>query len=149
MTATIYTNTSDPRTVNKSEYLAKISDTTLTLYSSTNLLSPTFKARHKTDGNYLYVEGLGYYYILNQITDSSVCYYVCEKDVLMSNNLSNLPVTVSRNEFDYDMYIADNLLPLKQDKIYYTRNFSPDISVFSNTTEYILGVTTTNEEVTE
>lgn len=146
MNAIIYTNTADPRTVNKANYLSQLSETTLTLYNSTNLLAPTFKARHKTTGNYLHVDGLGYYYILNQITDSSVCYYVCEKDVLHSNNLSDLPVTVARNEYDYNMNIADNLLPLTQDKIYYTRNFSPDINVFSNTSEYILGVTI--EEVT-
>lgn len=139
MNATLYNTSSSYNTVSK-DLSNTIGDTTLTLYNKTDLLNPTFKCRNKTNANYMHVDGMGYYFIHNQITDSGCCYYICELDVLMSYNLSELPVTVTRNEFDYNEMLADNILPLSQDKILYTRNFSPNISVFTNTQEYILAI---------
>lgn len=138
MNAVLYTTNSAYNTLSKE--LTEVSEITLTLYTKTELLNPTFKCRNKTNANYMYVEGMGYYFIHNQVVDSGCCYYICELDVLMSYNISELSVTVSRNEFNYNEMLSDTLLPLTQDKIIYTRNFSPDISVFNNTQEYILAV---------
>lgn len=121
MNAILYTNKSSSKTLNKN--LVEIGRTNLTLYEMSDLINPRFKLKNKTDANYLYVENLGYYYIHNQILGNQCCYLACEKDVLMSNKneILNLDCFVLRNENEYNLDIPDNLLPLQEKTIVYSR----------------------------
>lgn len=130
MTAILYRNTSSSKTLNKN--LVEIGRTNLTLYELSDLLNPKFKLKNKTTANYLFISDLGYYYINNQILGNQCCYLVCEKDVLMSNKseILNLDCFVLRNEYEYNLDIPDNLLPLQEKNVIYSRtdyNNAPDI----------------------
>lgn len=130
MTAILYRNTSSSKTLNKN--LVEIGRTNLTLYELSDLLTPRFKLKNKTSANYLFIQELGYYYINNQILGNQCCYLVCEKDVLMSNKseILNLDCFVLRNEYEYNLDIPDNLLPLQEKTVVYSRtdyNNAPNI----------------------
>lgn len=130
MTAILYRNTSSSKTLNK--ILVEIGRTNLTLYELSDLLNPRFKLKNKTTANYLFIQDLGYYYINNQILGNQCCFLVCEKDVLMSNKseILNLDCFVLRNEYEYNLDIPDNLLPLQEKNVIYSRtdyNNAPDI----------------------
>lgn len=130
MTAILYRNTSSSKTLNKN--LVEIGRTNLTLYELSDLLNPRFKLKNKTSANYLFIQELGYYYINNQILGNQCCYLVCEKDVLMSNKseILNLDCFVLRNEYEYNLDIPDNLLPLQEKTVVYSRtdyNNAPNI----------------------
>ena len=130
MTAILYRNTSSSKTLNKN--LVEIGRTNLTLYELSDLLTPRFKLKNKTSANYLFIQELGYYYINNQILGNQCCYLVCEKDVLMSNKseILNLVCFVLRNEYEYNLDIPDNLLPLQEKTVVYSRtdyNNAPNI----------------------
>ena len=130
MTAILYKNTSSSKTLNKN--LVEIGRTNLTLYELSDLLNPRFKLKNKTTANYLFIQDLGYYYINNQILGNQCCFLVCEKDVLMSNKseILDLDCFVLRNEYEYNLDIPDNLLPLQEKNVIYSRtdyNNAPDI----------------------
>lgn len=130
MTAILYRNTSSSKTLNKN--LVEIARTNLTLYELSDLLNPKFKLKNKTAANYLFIPELGYYYIHNQILGNQCCYLVCEKDVLMSNKneILNLDCFILRNENEYNLDIPDNLLPLQEKTVVYSRtdyNNAPNI----------------------
>lgn len=132
MIANLYINSSSADTLNKN--ISQVDSTTLTLYESTDILHPTFKVKHKTNANYMFVVGLGYYYINNQILGNQCCYLVCEKDVLMSNisEILNLECFILRNENEYNLDIPDNLLPLQEKTIVYSRTdtaHAPNIGI--------------------
>lgn len=134
MTAILYKNTSSSKTLNKN--LVEIGRTNLTLYEMSDLINPRFKLKHKTTANYLYVENMGYYYIHNQILGNQCCYLVCEKDVLMSNKneILNLECFILRNEHEYNLDIPDNLLPLQEKTIVYSRTDTVHAPDFGNGT---------------
>ena len=134
MNAILYTNKSSSKTLNKT--LTETGRTILTLYEMTDLMNPRFKVKNKTDANYLYVENLGYYYIHNQILGNQCCYLVCEKDVLMSNKneILNLECFILRNEHEYNLNIPDNLLPLQEKTIVYSRTDTIHAPDFGNGT---------------
>ena len=134
MNAILYTNKSSSKTLNKT--LTETGRTILTLYEMSDLMNPRFKVKNKTDANYLYVEGLGYYYIHNQILGNQCCYLICEKDVLMSNKseILNMECFVTRNENEYNLDIPDNLLPLQEKTVVYSRTDNVHAPNFGNGT---------------
>lgn len=134
MTAILYRNTSSSKTLNKN--LVEISRTNLTLYELSDLLNPRFKIKNKTNANYMYIQDLGYYYINNQILGNQCCFLVCEKDVLMSNQaeILNLNCFVLRNEHEYNLDIPDNLLPLQEKTIVYSRTDNKNAPQIGNGT---------------
>ena len=134
MNAILYTNKSSSKTLNKT--LTENGRTILTLYEMSDLMNPRFKVKNKTDANYLYVENLGYYYIHNQILGNQCCYLICEKDVLMSNKseILNMECFVTRNENEYNLDIPDNLLPLQEKTVVYSRTDNVHAPNFGNGT---------------
>lgn len=134
MTAILYRNTSASKTLNKN--LVEIGRTNLTLYELSDLMNPRFKLKNKTNANYIYIPDLGYYYINNQILGNQCCYLVCEKDVLMSNRseILNLDCFVLRNEYEYNLDIPDNLLPLQEKTIVYSRTDNKNAPQIGNGT---------------
>lgn len=134
MNAILYTNKSSSKTLNKT--LTENGRTILTLYEMSDLMNPRFKLKNKTDANYLYVENLGYYYIHNQILGNQCCYLICEKDVLMSNKseILNMECFVTRNENEYNLDIPDNLLPLQEKTVVYSRTDNVHAPNFGNGT---------------
>ena len=121
MTATLYINKSAYNILNKD--ILAIGTTNLTLYEMTDLMQPKFKIKNKTNANYMYIDGFGYYFINNQVLGNQCCYLICEKDVLMSNKseILNMECFVTRNENEYNLDIPDNLLPLQEKTVVYSR----------------------------
>lgn len=72
------------------------------------------------DVNYIYIEEFKRYYFVNdiQIMSTSLYALICEIDVLMSFKEQFLPLDafVTRNEFDYDERIPDDLVSFKYNK---------------------------------
>ena len=134
MTAILYKNTSSSKTLNKN--LVEIGRTNLTLYELSDLLNPRFKLKNKTTANYLFIQDLGYYYINNQILGNQCCFLVCEKDVLMSNKseILDLDCFVLRNEYEYNLDIPDNLLPLQEKTVVYSRTDNQNAPQIGNGT---------------
>lgn len=134
MTATLYINKSAYNSLNKE--LSDIGTTNLTLYEMTDLMQPKFKVKNKTNANYMYVQGFGYYFINNQILGNQFCYLICEKDVLMSNKseILNMECFVTRNENEYNLDIPDNLLPLQEKTVVYSRTDNTHAPDFGNGT---------------
>lgn len=134
MTATLYINKSAYNSLNKD--LLDIGNTNLTLYEMTDLMQPKFKVKNKTVANYMYVQGFGYYFINNQILGNQFCYLICEKDVLMSNKaeILNMECFVTRNENEYNLDIPDNLLPLQEKTVVYSRTDNAHAPDFGNGT---------------
>ena len=132
MTATLYINKSAYNSLNKDLY--EIGITNLTLYEMTDLMQPKFKVKNKTTANYMYVQGFGYYFINNQILGNQCSYLICEKDVLMSNKseISNMECFVTRNENEYNLDIPDNLLPLQEKTVVYSRTDNVHAPDFGN-----------------
>ena len=134
MTATLYINKSAYNYLNKD--ISNIGTTNLTLYEMTDLMQPKFKIKNKTTANYMYVQGFGYYFINNQILGNQCCYLICEKDVLMSNKaeILNMECFVTRNENEYNLDIPDNLLPLQEKTVVYSRTDNTHAPDFGNGT---------------
>lgn len=134
MTATLYINKSTYNSLNKD--MSVIGTTNLTLYELTDLMQPKFKIKNKTNANYMYVDGFGYYFINNQILWNQCCYLICEKDVLMSNKseILNMDCFVTRNENEYNLDIPDNLLPLQEKTVVYSRTDNTHAPDFGNGT---------------
>ena len=134
MTAILYRNTSSSKTLNKN--LVEIGRTNLTLYELSDLMNPRFKLKNKTTANYLFIPDLGYYYINNQILGNQCCFLVCEKDVLMSNKseILDLDCFVLRNEYEYNLDIPDNLLPLQEKTVVYSRTDNQNAPQIGNGT---------------
>ena len=134
MTATLYINKSAYNSLNKD--ISAIGTTNLTLYEMTDLMQPKFKLKNKTTANYMYVQGFGYYFINNQILCNQCCYLICEKDVLMSNKseILNMECFVTRNENEYNLDIPDNLLPLQEKTVVYSRTDNTHAPDFGNGT---------------
>ena len=134
MTATLYINKSAYNSLNKD--ISPIGTTNLTLYEMTDLIQPKFKLKNKTTANYMYVQGFGYYFINNQILENQCCYLICEKDVLMSNKseILNMECFVTRNENEYNLDIPDNLLPLQEKTVVYSRTDNTHAPDFGNGT---------------
>ena len=134
MRATLYINKSAYSSLNKD--LSAIGTTNLTLYEMTDLMQPKFKIKNKTNANYMYVPDFGYYFITNQILGNQCCYLICEKDVLMSNKaeILNMDCFVTRNENEYNLDIPDNLLPLQEKTVVYSRTDTVNAPDFGNGT---------------
>ena len=134
MTAILYINKSSYNSLNKD--ITEIGATNLTLYEMTDLMQPKFKIKNKTSANYMYVQGFGYYFINNQILANQCCYLICEKDVLMSNKaeILNMECFVTRNENEYNLDIPDNLLPLQEKTVVYSRTDNAHAPDFGNGT---------------
>lgn len=134
MTATLYINKSAYNSLNKD--LSVIGTTNLILYEMTDLMQPKFKVKNKTTANYMYIQGFGYYFINNQILANQCCYLMCEKDVLMSNKaeILNMDCFVTRNENEYNLDIPDNLLPLQEKTLVYSRTDNTHAPDFGNGT---------------
>lgn len=134
MTATLYINKSSYNSLNKD--ITAIGTTNLTLYEMTDLMQPKFKIKNKTNANYMHVQGFGYYFINNQILANQCCYLMCEKDVLMSNKseILNMECFVMRNENEYNLDIPDNLLPLQEKTVVYSRTDNIHAPDFGNGT---------------
>ena len=134
MTATLYINKSAYNSLNKD--ISAIGTTNLTLYEVTDLMQPKFKLKNKTTANYMYVQDFGYYFINNQILGNQCCYLICEKDDLMSNKseILNMESFVTRNENEYNLDIPDNLLPLQEKTVVYSRTDNTHAPDFGNGT---------------
>ena len=134
MTANLYINKSAYNSLNKD--ISTIGTTNLTLYEMTDLMQPKYKVKNKTTANYMYVQGFGYYFINNQILGNQCCDKKKKKDVLMSNKseIINMECFVTRNENEYNLDIPDNLLPLQEKTVVYSRTDNTHAPDFGNGT---------------
>lgn len=146
MTGQFYKNLSPSNALHK-DLIPLGEGVELTQYMPLNILSPQLKVKTvPADANYLYIPALNrYYYVSPPVLDKQCNYISCSVDVLMSNNSSikNLDCFISRNEFDYNDNIPDNLYAFGSEKIIHGIDFGNDIFEHSNTTSsrnYILTI---------
>lgn len=117
----LYKNTAENDRVDKTNYLNQVG----TLYGffkeETSIMNPQIIIEYGViDFNYIYIPLLNRYYYINEIISvrNNLWRIRLNCDVLMSfkTEILNLECYVSRNEYTYNDYIEDNLLPLEYDK---------------------------------
>ena len=117
MQARFYYNKSDKIVVYK-QLVDKFNASKLIYYKEdTDLVNPTFimdsDKRMDNDINYVYVQDVGRYYYVNDITYSQGRIELhCTVDVLMSfkSEIDKQKVIIERSETDYNLYLSDNHL---------------------------------------
>lgn len=81
-----------------------------------------------SDANYMYIPEFGrYYFIVDVVMNINRQYIITgQVDVLMSYKeyLKGISCYIERNEFDYDPFVEDSLLPMRADKL--VREYVPD-----------------------
>jgi len=140
-----YTN-EDPRTLNKSPELGQ--EFPCRIKGDCDIEKPVFVLNAHNgyiNSNYLYCKTWDKYYFITQpptVSEGGTMELVCEEDYLMSykDTISNSSQLVTRQENVYNMDLPDTLLPLKQEKDYYGRNFINATPIFTNTMEYVVGI---------
>lgn len=117
MTVNLFINYSDKKTVSKS--LTALSSYECTLKDSCSILTPTlYIVDYTADlyrANYAYIPQYGRYYYVEITETPNMIQLDCVNDPLMSFNgsINGLNTYVVRQEYLYNMYIADSMLPVR------------------------------------
>lgn len=129
MDITLYKNISDSKVLDKDieadNRLSKtISD--VQLFEPVDVLHPTFVIdafEGVENFNYVYFEHFSRYYFCSITLENHKAILKCDVDPLMShkNGIRNLNAMVVRNENEYNLDLPDELLPLKEQTIVYSR----------------------------
>lgn len=117
MDITLYTNTADPRVVDKTNYLTQVAAlTSAKPFYPLNITTPHFRLAYNQSFksiNYVYVPDLGRYYFINSMVleSGNAMIISCDCDVLMSfkTSVQNLDCICIRNERDFNKYIPDDI----------------------------------------
>ena len=117
----LYKNTAENDRVDKTNYLNQVGTLYGVFKEETSVMNPEIIIEYGViDFNYIYIPLLNRYYYINEIISvrNNLWKIRLNCDVLMSfkTEILNLECYVSRNEYTYNDYIEDNLLPLEYDK---------------------------------
>lgn len=113
-----------------------------------SIINPTLILTGYSDRtiNYAYIEEYKrYYYIVNySVNPNGFIVLSLKCDVLMSfiDDIANNDCIVSRNQYDYNFYLQDNLLQVQNNPIITTRQFPAGFPA----PQYVLITNTTNME---
>lgn len=126
MRINLYNNKADDRVVDKTDYITLVQTTDADIKGTCNITDPVLILDYAANNfNYVYIpDWHRYYRVINiTVTAGNKTIITCEVDVLMSfkTDILNLKAYIVRNEFDYDLNIPDNLLPLQEKTIVYSR----------------------------
>lgn len=134
MNITLYSCTCSNETIDKTNYLTAIDTLSGEFRGEINILRPVIRvvpttaatqAKILTQCNYVYIDALGRYYFVTDITGvaNSIIEITLRVDVLFSWKTAILAqsVIVSRNENEYALYLDDSVL-----KVYN----NPNITVY-------------------
>ena len=115
MLVTFYKTSDDRRVLNKT--LASSTDLQCEIYDTCNVLKPSLLIEYNATiftMNYCYIPLFGRYYFIDNITTDAGERIVieCSVDVLQTykNDIKNLNVTVTRNEYAEQSQLADPLM---------------------------------------
>ena len=132
----LYNNSAEKNRVDKTTYLSNALTLNGNLRSndSGNILSPTIYLEMNNDSvptyNYCYIPSFNRYYFITSIAPARNDYWEVnmKEDVLMSfkNEIKNQTALVARQENDFNLEIADNLITNFQDKEYYINHIVVD-----------------------
>lgn len=131
MNITLYNCSAEPNRLDKTSYLTPVASSA-TAAANTELgvehLVVTFESSSDLSNvNYLYIAELGRYYNVKEITApvNNLWLFSCDVDVLMTykSQIVNLYGIVNRNSNNYDMYLADNQIPVGARKTFSIMKF--------------------------
>lgn len=113
----LYKSSSDPRRIDKTNFLTQLADITdAKIYFPLNILSPEFSIKYNStvvSANYCYIPELSRYYFLSEpVLDSGkVVNFKGEVDVLMSysTEILNLDCICERCQTKFNKYIKDDI----------------------------------------
>ena len=143
MTLTLYTCTSDANKVQKD--LTEIASLTGTLKDAVSILNPTIliesdNAELFTTCNYAYIPEFGRYYFVNNITIQRQGLYqlTMRVDVLQTYAayILSLEAVISRQEFEYNLYLNDPCFKVEQRTKHKIKNFPNSFTA----AEFVLAV---------
>lgn len=117
----LYTNIAENNRVDKTKYITSVGTLQGTLRDECSITDPTIIIQSDTlpNFNYVHIPIWNRYYYVNEIT--SVRYGLwrisLHVDVLMSYKLDilNLNAIIDRQEFKYNRYLTDRLLPVSNE----------------------------------
>ena len=140
MNATLYTNNSPKENVSKS--LTQVATATINLLEQTSITNPKI-VYEGADINfdYIYIQELGrYYYVVEAVSlVTGIWQITCKEDVLetYASQIKNHSALIERQEFTYNPYLKDNLVPMANDTEQYIKKFTNGIE-FTDTYNVIL-----------
>lgn len=120
MTITLYKSTAENNRVDKTNYITQVTSLSGTLREQTNILNPSVLIELNTVPvfNYAYIPEFNRYYFVNNIESyrNNLWRIDMHVDVLMSyhSGIEWLNCLVARNEFTYNDYLVDNLVPVEK-----------------------------------
>lgn len=127
MKCVFYKNNSDNRKVNKN--LTQVYSTNIKLKLPSTIMDPVITcSRFSEDinANYVYIEGMGFYFIVNKtLALGNIIEFSLHDDVLQnySDNIRNLFALVERNEFLYDDFLVDNEIIVNETRMQGNQKF--------------------------
>lgn len=119
---TLYKCTAENNRIDKTDYLTSVGELVGYLREETSIINPVIVIEYDKviDFNYVYISTFNRYYFVTEVKNfrTNLWRISLRCDVLMTykETILNYECYVSRNEFTFDSYIEDNLLPLKHDK---------------------------------
>lgn len=143
MNINLYTTSSDERAINKS--ISSLGSLDVKLKEGSSIINPIFIINKKNYDvaklNYLYVPSYNRYYFINNIncTTAGLIELECHVDVLMSfkPHIQSITTLINRQEYVYNKYIKDDMLPVRTDRQYNIKNIdsfsAPNGSYFALT----------------
>lgn len=116
MEITLYSSAADPRDLYKGTHLTQIAVVDAEPFFPIQVTTPIFRLAYNQSFksiNYCYVPELGRYYFISRMTleSGNAMIIYCDCDVLMSfrNDILNLDCICTRNEYDFDKYIQEDI----------------------------------------
>ena len=143
-TVQLYNNTSEPERIGKA--LSPTVSFTGSLKEQTSIINPTIIVNSPSvpSGNYARIDAFGRYYFITDISSvrNNIWEIKMHVDVMQTyaDQIKNTTQMIERQEFNYNNYIQDNLVPL-------TSGIKQDVITFSSggsfqTDNYILTMNT-------
>lgn len=168
----LYKNLAEHNMLDKRPYLDKVIELNGTFRDEIDVVNPIIRIEYTTDSyfniidfNYVFIGGIEKYYFVDNVTivrnneknESINKYFILDlsltEDVLTTflTNINKLVVSVNRQEFRYNDYLVDRLLPCRVEplieyiKPVNTRQFSINTTTFS----YVLTLASGNIDYTD
>lgn len=143
---TLYNNTADATRVDKSDYLSTYMTLEGTFRESQDVLHPSVLVAldQRPTANYAYISDFGRHYFIDKVTSitQGVWQLDMSVDVLMtfSSAIKSCTGFIDRNENDYNAFIVDNQIPLKQGETITTTFIDNDVLANQNYTFIMQGI---------
>lgn len=123
MTITLYKSTAENNRIDKTSFITQVASYTGTLREQTNILHPSVLIEQTALPvfNYAYIPDFGRYYFVRGIESyrNNLWRVDLDVDVLMTYRVAidTVPLIVKRNEYTYNPYLVDNLVPVTKTPI--------------------------------